>query len=87
MTVDVNVIDRASESQTQFGELDTSSIMMYWQDPQWTTNDPPLEIPSNTELSDADKEFMLSIYPKNQISEPVDHPNGMSLKSAMAGSF
>ena len=61
-TIQFNVFDRYSTTQTQFTAFDPKSIMLYSFPRHWTLNN--LEFPENTELSQTDKDFIKARYPK-----------------------
>src|ERR1044071_3785341 len=57
-TVDDNILNAYSSSQTQYIKLDPSSIMIYRIPKSWTTNG--FSAPWNTRLSTADRTFIAS---------------------------
>lgn len=71
-TIDENIFERYSESQTNFTDFDRLSIMAYPLDNSLTIGD--FFIPWNTNLSEQDKAFMAWCYPKAQGPPPPDPP-------------
>jgi hypothetical protein len=61
-TVDHNVFEVYSKTVTQFTEFDPKSIMLYSFPKRWTLNN--MEFNTNSALSDTDKKFIASRYPK-----------------------
>ncbi|MFL6237073.1 MAG: peptidase [Thermoanaerobaculia bacterium] len=62
--VDLNVFQRYDQSQTQFSQFDRNSIMEYPVDESLTLGN--FSIGWNRELSDTDKTFIASSYPKDR---------------------
>ncbi len=71
--VDINVLGRYSRDETNFSEYDPASIMQYSVPNDLTIGD--FEIGWNTRLSDTDKAFVGTIYPKED-KAAVDLPLG-----------
>jgi serralysin len=61
-TVDHNMFETYSTTATQFTEFDPLSIMLYAFPSGWTSNG--MTFPENRVLSDTDKRFIASRYPK-----------------------
>jgi len=61
-TIQFNVFDRYSRTQTQFTEFDPNSIMLYAFPRHWTLNEQ--EFPQSSVLSETDKAFIKERYPK-----------------------
>ena len=59
--VDHNLFKAYEKTITQFTEFDSKSIMLYAFPSSWTTDG--LTFPSNTELSETDKKFIVARYP------------------------
>ncbi len=62
--VETNLFKRYSQSQTQFSQFDRDSIMLYPVDEEHTVGN--FRVGWNTRLSQTDKTFMASMYPKPQ---------------------
>ncbi len=62
-TVDHNLFQKFSKSQTQFSAFDTQSIMLY-AIPAELLTDPSKAVGWNRHLSETDKSFIKSVYPK-----------------------
>jgi hypothetical protein len=60
--VDSNIFEHYDEDHSQFSEFDPKSIMLYAVPQELTIGD--YEIEWNTELSNNDKDFMISVYPR-----------------------
>lgn len=60
--VDLNVLRKRDDCWTQYSQFDEKSIMLYPIPKELTTNG--YEVGWNTTLSDTDKQFISSIYPK-----------------------
>jgi hypothetical protein len=60
--VDHNMFETYDRDQTQFTALDPRSIMMYSFPARWTLDG--FSAPENTVLSETDKTFIASVYPK-----------------------
>jgi Matrixin len=61
-TIDFNMFERYTITQTQFTEFDPHSIMLYSFPKEWTLNG--MSFPVNTVLSEKDKKFISARYPK-----------------------
>jgi hypothetical protein len=64
-TVDHNLFAKFSKSQTQFSDFDPASIMLYAIDAELLT-DPSKAVGWNRVLSDTDKTFIKTVYPKTK---------------------
>ena len=62
-TIDHNMFEAYSKSETNFTAVDPKSIMMYPISATWVT-DPKFAAGMNTDLSPTDKSFVKSQYPK-----------------------
>jgi hypothetical protein len=62
-TVDRNVFQRYDKTLTQFTSFDPKSIMLYAFPPSWTLDG--MTFPTNRTLSETDKKFIASRYPKS----------------------
>lgn len=72
-TIRHNVLDRYSKDQTNGTEVDPLSIMMYPFPATWTLDG--FSSKENKELSQTDKRFMASVYPKTtDVEEPTNPP-------------
>jgi matrixin len=60
--VDRNMFEAYDQNTTQFTAFDDKSIMLYAFPKRWTTND--MEFRTNRALSDVDKTFIATQYPK-----------------------
>lgn len=67
--VDQNFFEKLSIEQTNYSSYDPHSIMHYRIDPSFTTNGYGVEL--NTILSDTDKAFIASEYPKDKEQLPT----------------
>jgi hypothetical protein len=65
-TVDHNVFNTYSATVTQFTEFDPKSIMLYSFPKRWTLNN--MEFTTNRALSETDKKFIATRYPKKPTS-------------------
>jgi hypothetical protein len=61
--VDHNIFQKFNKSQTQFSDFDRQSIMLY-AIPAELLTDPSKAVGWNTKLSETDKQFIKSVYPK-----------------------
>ena len=61
-TIQFNVFDRYSATQTQFTQFDPGSIMLYSFPKEWTLNG--MEFAENKQLSRSDKDFIKARYPR-----------------------
>jgi hypothetical protein len=62
-TIEHNMFATYDKNQTQYTELDRSSIMIYPIPPEWVT-DPAYVVGLNDTLSDRDKQFIARMYPR-----------------------
>jgi hypothetical protein len=65
--VDHNVLSRYNKDQTQFTQFDPRSIMLYSFPKEWTLNN--MEFSSNHQLSQTDKEYIGTRYPKPSVCQ------------------
>jgi serralysin len=61
--VDHNIFQKFNKPQTQFSDFDPQSIMLY-AIPAELLTDPSKAVGWNTKLSDTDKAFIGTVYPK-----------------------